>query len=373
MAPSRGLRLVAVISLKIPDILRIAVDHVNRYNYFGEDGVLKIYSLPSHIHEKGAEFFREIFSDGMRALQRKVPRLERFWKKSSNTPVSIFQDYRSLEDRGFDGEYVPDFGIFQPLGTLLLPVEVAFTQPYEDCQRKMRRYMEMPEVVGGIIVKLVEDPPYRSPPDSSRTRGQGITTHQWSAMFSNHPLGPHAHDGHVWCGRVHCSIEVWNKRDDGETDIMVSRNVHLPPDSYAQTACKGPHAIPDNITPDHPQAIAVDEAIRTVWMKAVLSALRQEGAPLFTGHIPELESCAGLIDSLSRGVECASYRRYEIWVSPKRKRSVTPEDLPVDADDLSGSELDSDDDYPPPKQLRTDPPSQPRGEGSNARSLRPRR
>jgi hypothetical protein len=160
-----------------------------------------------------------IFSDAMKSQNRQAEHRYHWYTGTSFTSQVDIND----EDEGSSiNEFVPDFCIFDNENLTYLIIEVAFTQTRTEILDKIQRRMKnMEQVVGAIVIDLVETPTYKSPKRPSRP-DDFIPVEEWKTITEALPYGPITRriDNLTWIGSINCTIDVIIKNDDANLGVQ---------------------------------------------------------------------------------------------------------------------------------------------------------
>jgi len=173
-----------------------------------------IIEAASEPHEVGVKAVQEFFEDAMRAQQAEQDEhIEWTYGTNATHGIEVEEDGR-LTPSG--DKVTPDGAIYGPKNPLTLVTEIANSQTLSDARMKISKAMEMPSVVGGILVNLEESPVYASPKGGEWKHKVGdeyISAQDYYAQVVPDDVrrGPREIQGFQFVGKYTSSMEVMRR------------------------------------------------------------------------------------------------------------------------------------------------------------------
>lgn len=150
--------------------------------------------------------------------------------------------------------FVADVTVKNRINEPVLIIEVSLAQTRKDVTKKIRdRFSFCPSLVAAIIVNLDETPRYERP-TSRATTAQTVKLQDWYELTAAHTgAGPIEAMGHLWLGKMTCSLEVWLRDDLDLTEAAPIITTHVR-DHIRLTFISNPFSVLASYTRTHGRA-----------------------------------------------------------------------------------------------------------------------
>jgi hypothetical protein len=173
-----------------------------------------IIMIPSNAHEHTIQAVAEPVRSAMSAQRAQNPELGEYWTMHHNKAATY--------EEALDGsvEFQPDIGIYHN-NDCQLPIEITFTQRWDDIVKKVMRVVGGEEC-WGVLVLVVREKDKWSPPTRRFKKNDFITKAEWLAQAKasrvENPYGPVCVNGVDWTKGVDVEVCFFNhgwEADDG--------------------------------------------------------------------------------------------------------------------------------------------------------------
>ncbi len=201
-----------------------------RFSYNSAISTLKIYTIPSCLHEIIINFLHKHFT-------------LLFDRVLSNYLLKRIDIFTNLTIRtGFEAEYegstkIPDLGIFVRNNNtqkmeLKWALEVGFSEKYNDLQKNIGRWLiGQPTCAMVVLIKITESPKYRRPPYTELNIPQNQSEILEEDFSLRGEYGPVEFKGYQWVGQIsEVFLEIWTRHPEtGEPRRRIGRQTSIIP------------------------------------------------------------------------------------------------------------------------------------------------